>query len=69
MLPVFLDVLFPLSLKKIVFVDADQIVRTDLKDLFDLDLEGNIRDVTKILQSSLNIDILNRESVWLYPVL
>lgn len=38
----FLDVLFPLSLKKIVFVDADQVVRSDLKELFDLDLEGKI---------------------------
>lgn len=37
----FLDVLFPLSLKKIVFVDADQIVRADLKELFELDLENN----------------------------
>lgn len=36
----FLDVLFPLSLKKIVFVDADQVVRTDLRELFELDLEG-----------------------------
>ena len=37
----FLDVLFPLSVKKIIFVDADQIVRSDLKELKDLDLEGN----------------------------
>merc|ERR1719391_329472 len=37
----FLDVLFPLSLKKIIFVDADQIVRADLKELKDLDLGGN----------------------------
>ncbi|OQV12944.1 UDP-glucose:glycoprotein glucosyltransferase 1 [Hypsibius exemplaris] len=36
----FLDVLFPLSVKKIIFVDADQIVRTDMKELRDLDLEG-----------------------------
>jgi UDP-glucose:glycoprotein glucosyltransferase len=36
----FLDVLFPLSVKKIIFVDADQIVRTDLKELIDLDLKG-----------------------------
>jgi len=37
----FLDVLFPLSVKKFIFVDADQIVRADLKELKDLDLEGN----------------------------
>lgn len=36
----FLDVLFPLDLNKIIFVDADQIVRTDLKELVNLDLEG-----------------------------
>lgn len=36
----FLDVLFPMDLKKVLFVDADQIVRTDLKELVDLDLHG-----------------------------
>uniref|UniRef100_A0A8C9WBJ4 UDP-glucose ceramide glucosyltransferase-like 1 n=1 Tax=Scleropages formosus TaxID=113540 RepID=A0A8C9WBJ4_SCLFO len=36
----FLDVLFPLAVDKIIFVDADQIVRADLKDLRDLDLQG-----------------------------
>ncbi|KAL4808818.1 UDP-glucose:glycoprotein glucosyltransferase-domain-containing protein [Aspergillus unguis] len=36
----FLDVLFPLSLDKVIFVDADQIVRTDMSDLVKLDLEG-----------------------------
>ncbi|KAL5111563.1 UDP-glucose:glycoprotein glucosyltransferase 1 [Taenia crassiceps] len=36
----FLDVLFPLDVKKIIFVDADQIVRVDLQELVNLDLEG-----------------------------
>ncbi|KDQ07300.1 glycosyltransferase family 24 protein [Botryobasidium botryosum FD-172 SS1] len=36
----FLDVLFPMDLKKVIFVDADQIVRTDLKELVALDLHG-----------------------------
>ncbi|EKM75357.1 hypothetical protein AGABI1DRAFT_46617 [Agaricus bisporus var. burnettii JB137-S8] len=36
----FLDVLFPMDLKKVVFVDADQIVRADLQELVDLDLQG-----------------------------
>ena len=36
----FLDVLFPLSLEKVIFVDADQIVRTDMHDLVVHDLEG-----------------------------
>ncbi|KAI0002384.1 glycosyltransferase family 24 protein [Xylariaceae sp. FL0662B] len=36
----FLDVLFPLSLDKVIFVDADQIVRTDMIDLVNDDLQG-----------------------------
>ena len=36
----FLDVLFPLNLKKIIFVDADQVVRADMKELVEFDLEG-----------------------------
>ncbi|KAJ8978902.1 hypothetical protein NQ317_008881 [Molorchus minor] len=35
-----LDVLFPLDVKKIIFVDADQVVRADLKELQQLDLGG-----------------------------
>ena len=36
----FLDVLFPLSLDKVIFVDADQIVRTDMYELVTHDLQG-----------------------------
>ncbi|UZJ53758.1 hypothetical protein CBS101457_003078 [Exobasidium rhododendri] len=36
----FLDVIFPLGLSKVIFVDADQIVRADLKELIDTDLKG-----------------------------
>ena len=36
----FLDVLFPLHLDKVIFVDADQIVRTDMMDLNRVDLHG-----------------------------
>jgi len=36
----FLDVLFPLDTEKIIFVDADQIVRADLHELYNLDLKG-----------------------------
>ena len=36
----FLDVLFPLNLKKIIYVDADQVIRGDLKELRDMDLGG-----------------------------
>jgi UDP-glucose:glycoprotein glucosyltransferase len=34
----FLDVLFPMGVKRVVFVDSDQVVRTDLLDLAKLDL-------------------------------
>jgi UDP-glucose:glycoprotein glucosyltransferase len=36
----FLDVLFPLNIKKIIYVDADQVIRGDLKELRDMDLGG-----------------------------
>ena len=36
----FLDVLFPLNLEKVIFVDADQIVRTDMYNLVQHDLQG-----------------------------
>eukprot|EP00628_Pelagophyceae_sp_CCMP2097_P015078 CAMPEP_0206824110 /NCGR_PEP_ID=MMETSP0975-20121206/13662_1 /ASSEMBLY_ACC=CAM_ASM_000399 /TAXON_ID=483370 /ORGANISM="non described non described, Strain CCMP2097" /LENGTH=1608 /DNA_ID=CAMNT_0054366369 /DNA_START=1 /DNA_END=4825 /DNA_ORIENTATION=- len=36
----FLDVLFPLSVPKIIYVDADQIVRGDLRELWAEDLQG-----------------------------
>ncbi|GAA5885662.1 hypothetical protein JCM6882_007517 [Rhodosporidiobolus microsporus] len=36
----FLDVLFPLELDRVIFVDSDQIVRADLKELIELDLNG-----------------------------
>jgi UDP-glucose:glycoprotein glucosyltransferase len=36
----FLDVLFPLDLDKVIFVDADQIVRTDMMNLINEDLNG-----------------------------
>ena len=36
----FLDVLFPLDLDKVIFADADQIVRTDMYDLVTHNLEG-----------------------------
>ena len=36
----FLDVLFPLNLKKVIFADSDQIVRADFAELWDMDLKG-----------------------------
>ena len=36
----FLDVMFPLDVKKIIFVDTDQIVRADLTELREMELKG-----------------------------
>jgi len=47
----FLDVLFPLSVKRIIYVDADQVVRGDLKELWDMDLEGNVYGYTPFCDS------------------
>ncbi|KAK6334395.1 hypothetical protein TWF730_003609 [Orbilia blumenaviensis] len=52
----FLDVLFPLNLDKIIFVDADQIVRTDLKELVDLDLGGAVYGFTPMCDSRTEIE-------------
>lgn len=38
----FLDVLFPLDVPKIIFIDADQVVRSDVRELWDADLEGKV---------------------------
>ncbi|CAI6001504.1 unnamed protein product [Closterium sp. NIES-64] len=37
----FLDVIFPLSLQKVIFVDADQVVREDMGRLYDMPLHGH----------------------------
>jgi len=36
----FLDVLFPLDVHRVVYVDADQVVRSDLRELWTMDLRG-----------------------------
>jgi UDP-glucose:glycoprotein glucosyltransferase len=38
----FLDVFFPLQVKRVLFIDADQIVRADIKELWDIDLKGRV---------------------------
>lgn len=52
----FLDVLFPLDVKKFIFVDADQIVRTDLQELNDLDLGGAPYGYTPFCDSRTEMD-------------
>jgi len=36
----FLDVLFPLAVPRIIYIDADQVVRGDIRELWEMDLEG-----------------------------
>ncbi|ELU12397.1 hypothetical protein CAPTEDRAFT_227323 [Capitella teleta] len=52
----FLDVLFPLNINKIIFVDADQIVRADLQELADFDLEGAPYGYTPFCDSRKEMD-------------
>lgn len=52
----FLDVLFPLNVEKFIFVDADQIVRADLQELADLDLEGAPYGYTPFCDSRKEMD-------------
>ncbi|CAH8615449.1 unnamed protein product [Dicrocoelium dendriticum] len=52
----FLDVLFPLNVTKIIFVDADQIVRADLQELADLDLQGAPYGYTPFCDSRREMD-------------
>ena len=52
----FLDVLFPLDLDKVIFVDADQIVRTDMYDLVQHDLEGAPYGFTPMCDSRVEME-------------
>merc|ERR1712050_713045 len=38
----FLDVLFPLGVPRVIFIDADQVVRADVRELWDTDLKGKV---------------------------
>lgn len=52
----FLDVIFPLALEKVIFVDADQIVRTDMGDLYDMDLKGRPLAYTPFCDNNKEMD-------------
>ena len=52
----FLDVLFPLDVKKIIFVDADQVVRADMTELRDFDLGGAPYGYTPFCESRKEMD-------------
>ena len=38
----FLDVIFPANVRRVVFVDSDQVARVDLTELAKIDLEGHV---------------------------
>ncbi|CCG22175.1 Kre5 predicted UDP-glucose:glycoprotein glucosyltransferase [Candida orthopsilosis Co 90-125] len=48
----FLDVLFPQDLDRVIFIDADQICRTDLGELVNMDLEGAPYGFTPMCESN-----------------
>lgn len=52
----FLDVMFPLDLEKVIFVDADQIVRTDMIELINEDLKGKVWGYTPMCDSRKEIE-------------
>ncbi|KAL2613121.1 hypothetical protein R1flu_024813 [Riccia fluitans] len=52
----FLDVIFPLSLKKVIFVDADQIVRADMGELYDMDIKGRPLAYTPFCDNNKEMD-------------
>ncbi|KAI0980446.1 hypothetical protein GJ496_004338 [Pomphorhynchus laevis] len=52
----FLDVLFPLNVSRIIFVDADQVVRTDMTELYEMDLKGAPYGYTPFCNSRKEMD-------------
>ena len=52
----FLDVLFPLDVKKVIYIDSDQVIRSDLKELWDMDMGGRPLGYTPFCDSRKEID-------------
>ncbi|XP_057977897.1 UDP-glucose:glycoprotein glucosyltransferase [Malania oleifera] len=52
----FLDVIFPLSLEKVIFVDADQIVRADMGELYDMNINGKPLAYTPFCNNNKDMD-------------
>ncbi|EPS69252.1 hypothetical protein M569_05510, partial [Genlisea aurea] len=52
----FLDVIFPLALEKVIFVDADQIVRADMGELYDMDINGRPLAYTPFCDNNKDMD-------------
>ncbi|KAL8168345.1 hypothetical protein V2J09_009844 [Rumex salicifolius] len=52
----FLDVIFPLSLEKVIYVDADQVVRADMGELYDMDIKGRPLAYTPFCDNNREMD-------------
>ena len=52
----FLDVLFPLGLDKVIFCDSDQVIRADLKELWTYDLKGAPYGYTPFCDNNKDMD-------------
>jgi len=51
-----LDVLFPLSVPKIIYIDSDQVVRADLRELWHMDLHGRALAYTPFCDSNREME-------------
>lgn len=52
----FLDVIFPQELDRVIYVDADQVVRTDMKELMDEDLQECVYGFTPMCDSRPEVE-------------
>ena len=58
----FLDVLFPLTVPKIIFLDADLIIRADVRELYNIDLHGAPYGYTPLCDSNPNPDTVTAQA-------
>jgi len=52
----FLDVIFPMDLDRVIYVDADQIVRSDLMELQNMDIDGKPYAYTPFCDKPIEMD-------------
>ena len=52
----FLDVIFPMSLDRVIYVDADQIVRSDLMELQNMNMHGKVYGFTPFCDEPKDMD-------------
>ncbi|XWS40030.1 hypothetical protein CRYUN_Cryun18bG0105000 [Craigia yunnanensis] len=52
----FFDVIFPLSVEKVIFVVADQVVRADIGELYNMDIKGRPLAYTPFCDNNKDMD-------------